>query len=405
MRTTRPRSERVIPSIPVVFALAALALALPGQAQTLSTLYSFTGGTDGGFPFAGLTQDSAGNLYGMTEIGGTGLFGNAFGAGTVFEVDSSGQETVLHNFGETVTDGEFPYTGSLFQDRAGNLYGTTEYGGTYASGTVFRLSAKGKEAVFSFPGGAKGGFPYAGLVPDDAGNVYGTTYVRGIGCPPFGCGIVFKVNSTGKETVLHTFIGGTDGSEPASGLVGDNSGNLYGTTTHGGALDNGTIFKVDSTGKETVLYSFCNLSGCTDGSAPIGGLVRDGAGNLYGTTFGGGLNDGGTVYKLDASGNESVLYNFCSQPSCADGVQPESGLVRDNDGNLYGTTLLGGASFQGTVFKVDSTSKETVLYGFTGSTDGQQPYAGVIRDSAGNLYGTTPYGGAYGAGTVFKITP
>ena len=205
--------------------------------------------------------------------------------------------------------------------------------------------------------------------------------------------------------MLHTFTGGSDGSGPAAGLVTDNSGNLYGTTTFGGALGNGTVFKVDSSGNETVLHSFCNLSGCADGASPVGGLVRDGAGNLYGTTVGGGLNGGGTVYKLDTSGNEHVLYNFCSQPSCADGLQPEAGLVLDNKGDLYGTTLLGGASFQGAVFKVDSTDKETVLYSFTGSTDGQQPYGGVIRDSAGNLYGTTPFGGANGSGAVFKIAP
>ena len=161
-------------------ALASTAQSL--QAQTFTTLYSFTGGTDGAAPFAGVIQDRQGNLYGMTNTGGTGLFGNPFGSGTVFKLDTNGNETVLHSFGETVTDGEFPFTGNLLLDHEGNLYGTTEFGGAYASGTVFRLSSNGKEAVFSFPGGSKGGFPYAGLVPDGAGNVYGTTYARGSGC-------------------------------------------------------------------------------------------------------------------------------------------------------------------------------------------------------------------------------
>jgi uncharacterized repeat protein (TIGR03803 family) len=404
MRKIRMQSRTLVPALTLALTLAiGLSVAAPAQAQTLTTLYSFTGLTDGGFPYTGLVRDSEGNLYGMTELGGSGLFGNAFGAGTLFKVDTSGNETVLHNFGETVMDGEFPFTGNLLRDTAGNLYGTTEYGGAYDSGTIFRVSPTGHEDLASFTGGANGGFPLAGLVADAAGNGYGTTFVRGTGCAPYGCGTVFKISSAGKVTALYSFTGGADGDQPKAGLVRDSAGNLYGTTAAGGGSGRGIVFKVDTTGKEAVLYTFGSQQ--QDGSDPLGGLVQDSAGNLYGTTASGGSSGGGTVFKVDTTGKETVLYSFCSQSGCADGVQPQAGLVRDSAGNLYGSTVSGGASFQGTVFELDTTGKETVLYNFSGGTDGGSPYASLIRDAAGNLYGTTSYGGIFSCGTVFKITP
>jgi uncharacterized repeat protein (TIGR03803 family) len=222
--------------------------------------------------------------------------------------------------------------------------------------------------------------------------------------------------------VLHSFCSPgplgdcTDGEQPEAGLIQDAAGNLYGTTTNGGAnINYGTVFKVDTAGHETVLYSFCSAPGCTDGATPYAGLIQDAAGNLYGTTFQGGANHYGTVFKLDTAGHETVLYSFCSIPGCTDGQYSAVSLVQDAAGNLYGTTPYGGANTGangdqggGTLFKVDSTGQETVLYSFCSAsdcTDGLQPQAGLIQDAAGNLYGTTVNGGAngYGYGTVFKL--
>jgi uncharacterized repeat protein (TIGR03803 family) len=416
MRNVRARSEMLIPSMGVVFALAiALAVAATpsAQAQTYTVLYSFAGSVsnaDGAEPASGLVEDGAGNLYGTTLYGGTGLFGCPFGCGTVFKVNTAGSETVLHSFGETAADGESPEYGYLVRDGSGNLYGTTSYGGADDSGTIFRLSASGQETVLPFGGGAHGAFPYAGLVPDTAGNGYGTTYLRGSGCPPYGCGTVYKVSSAGKESVLYSFTGPPDGEWPKSGLVWNSSGNLYGTTQYGGANGDGTVFEVTATGKETVLYSFCSQAGCVDGAYPYSGLVQDSAGNLYGTTVNGGANGAGTVFEVATTGKETVLYSFCSQSGCVDGAYPYSALVRDSSGNLYGTTQYGGANSAdaGTIFEVTAAGKETVLYSFCsqpGCVDGSYTGAGLLRDSTGTLYGTTFYGGAHGDGTVFKLVP
>jgi uncharacterized repeat protein (TIGR03803 family) len=401
MRNVGVQFKRLTPIAALGFtvAISLVAVAPAAQAQTFNVLYSFTGGADGGASYAGLVRDSQGNLYGTTTSGGAGLFGCPQACGTVFKLDTAGNETVLHNFGETGSDGQAPYYGYLVRDGAGNLYGTASYGGAHGAGTIFRVSPSGKEVFFSF-NGANGGFPFAGLVRDAAGNLYGTTYVRGSGCPPYGCGTVFKVSSKGKETVLHNFTGAPDGNNPFAGLVLDSAGNLYGTTATGG-LGIGTVFKVDPTGAETVLYSF---TGGADGGLPFAGLVRDSSGNLYGTCSIGGTFGSGTVFKVDSTGTETVLYTFCSQSGCTDGSEPYATLVRDSAGNLYGTTFGGGADDVGTVFKLDKTGKETVLYSFTGGYDGGFPYAGLLRDSAGNLYGTTS-NFALGWGTVFEITP
>ena len=205
-------------------------------------------------------------------------------------------------------------------------------------------------------------------------------------------GTVFKVDATGKETVLYSFTGtGEDGANPYGGLLRDTQDNLYGTTYQGGGLSNkGTVFKLDTTGKETVLHSFTDDP---DGALPEAGLVQDTQGNLYGTTLHGGSEGAGTVFKLDTTGKETVLYSFGSAGE--DGTFPQAGLVLDTQGNLYGTTFTGGTSGNGTVFKVDQTGKETVLYSFTGTNgDGSEPYyAGVVRDAQSNLYGTTVNGG------------
>jgi uncharacterized repeat protein (TIGR03803 family) len=276
--------------------------------------------------------------------------------------------------------------------------------------------------LHTFIGLSSGAFPAAGLGRDNAGNLYGTTEEGGdSACGSgfsFGCGVVFKLDTTGRETVLHRITVSADGAFPAAGLVRDNAGNLYGTTEEGGDLSCGSgsgfgcgvVFKLDTSGRETVLHRF---TGAADGGTPAAGLVRDAAGNLYGTTRGGGdlaceIGFGcGVVFKLDTSGRETVLHRFTGG---ADGSAPLAGLVRDNAGNLYGTTEEGG-ELPGVVFKLDTTGKETVLHRFTGGADGGYPAAGLVRDAAGNLYGTTVYGGdlacysGMGCGVVFKLNP
>jgi uncharacterized repeat protein (TIGR03803 family) len=242
------------------------------------------------------------------------------------------------------------------------------------------------------------------LILDGQGNLYGTTDVGGdLACEGgHGCGTVFKVDSTGHETVLYRFTGtGGDGVMPSGGLVRDAQGNLYGTTEFGGSSGYGTVFKVDIAGVETVLHSF----NFTDGSDPWDGLISDGQGNLYGTTRLGsgkgpdGLN--GVVFKLNKVGKERVLHRFGRFKA---GYGPTAGVVRDAQGNLYGTTEAGGNWNCGTVFKIDKTGKETLLYVFTGGSDGASPYSGLAQDAQGNLYGTTS--GSFGTGgTVFKIAP
>jgi uncharacterized repeat protein (TIGR03803 family) len=395
---TKVRTQRLLPIMALVFTLLISIRSV--QAQTFSVLYSFTDGADGGIPTTGVILDSAGNLYGTTSEGGLGRFDCPFGCGTVFKLDTAGNETVLHSFGETRTDGQTPFYGYLFRDSAGNLYGTTYAGGADGNGTIFRVSPTGKETVVSFSGGANGGFPYAGLIPDAAGNAYGTTYGRGTGCLPYGCGTVFKVNRAGKVTVLHNFTNVPDGAYPYAGLARDSAGNLYGTTLEGGANGQGAVFKVSSTGQETVLYSFCSQPNCADGAYPYAGLARDSAGNLYGTTLEDGANGQGTVFELNpTTGQETVLYSFTGG---ADGGLPWAGVVRDSAGNLYGTTVLGGTYQEGTVFEMNTTGQETVLYSFSGAEDGCEPFAGLTLDSLGNLYGASSYCGT--GGSVFKIS-
>jgi len=256
----------------------------------------------------------------------------------------------------------------------------------------------GKETVlYSFSNTPDGATPEAGLVRDAGGNLYGMTFSGGSSTD----GTVFKLNKAGKETVLHSFTGDPDGSAPFDGLVRDKDGNLYGVTELGGNSNAGTVLKLDNTGTETVLYSF---TGAPDGAYPgYGYLWRDAAADLYGATLEGGAYGYGTVFKLDKTGKETVLYSFTG--TGGDGLWPSAGVVQDVKGNLYGTTYLGGASGYGTIFKVDKTGKETVLHSFAYETDGEFPVCDLLLDAKGNLYGTATYGGSDGYGTVFELTP
>lgn len=329
------------------------------------------------------------------------VFPILLGLGVVTPLAQAQTYKVLYSF-IAGTDGAVPYAG-LVMDAKGGLYGTTYLGGPSHSGTAYKVTDQGKETVLHSFGGADGILPYAGLIMDSKGNFYGTTQEGG---PDDHSGTVYKMNSKGKETVLYSFTLGTDGGIPLGGLVMDSNGLLYGTTSAGGiskcSEGCGTVFKVNSKGLETVLYSF---TGDTDGANPYAGLVMDTKGNLYGTTLNGGVSGAGTVFKVTKAGKETVLYSFKGSP---DGASPFAGLIRDVKGSLYGTTGKGGASGNGTVFKLTATGKETVLHNFTAGTDGQGPVAGLLMDAKGNLYGTTSAGGGTGCngkgcGTVFKL--
>ena len=398
------KSKWVRTAAGVATALLAILGAQKLPAQTYTVLYTFT--LPGTYyqigPYAGVIQDAKGHLYGTTGAGGT------VGNGTLFKLSVTAKgkekEKVLYNF-DGDNDGSGP--AGLIREANGTFYGNTYYGGADGFGTVYELTKKGKETLlYSFTSGADGAYPQSPLIRDAHGNLYGTAFSYG---GPSSGGTIFKISKTGVFTVLYTFMGKPDGARPSAGVIEDADGNLYGTTAGGGANGVGSVFMFStSTGKETVLYSF---KGSDDGENPYAGVIRDADGNLYGTTYdGGGPMNGGTVFELSPAGKETVLYSFTG--SNGDGYNPNAGVIRDTAGNLYGTTYYGGAYGAGTVYKLSPTGKETVLYGFTGLADGGLPLGGVIMDVAGNLYGTTEYGGdpncateQAGCGVVFKLAP
>jgi uncharacterized repeat protein (TIGR03803 family) len=272
------------------------------------------------------------------------------------------------------------------------------------------LQAQTYTVLYTFTGAADGANPYSGVTLDDAGNLYGTTFVRGDfkGCGLFhGCGVVYKVDPSGKQTVLHTFVGNSDGRQPYFGnLFRDNTGNLFGTTVYGGMKGDigiGVAFKVAKTGQETVLHRF--TGGGDDGQQPVAGLILDSDGNFYGATVAGGSANEGTVYRMSKSGKVTVLHSFTG----SDGIEPTSWLNQDAAGNFYGTAITGGSTGGGTVFKITKAGKFTLVYTFKGAPDGGLPQGNLVIDKAGNIYGTTSEGGDaqscpyFGCGVVFKI--
>jgi uncharacterized repeat protein (TIGR03803 family) len=359
-------------------------------AGVMTMLHSFTGGTtDGSSSNASLIQGVDGNFYGTTAGGG------ANGKGTVFKITPAGVETVLYSFTGGTTDGSLP-TSALIQGSDGNFYGTTEGAAPSNHGTVYRVTPAGVETVLhTFAGGADGDGPAAALIQGSDGNFYGTTYNGGTN----NLGTVFKITPAGVETILRSFVGGsTDGNYPAASLIQGGDGNFYGTNYSGGASNSGTLFKITPTGTETVFYSFNSEA---EGQNPVG-LIQGGDENFYGTTSSGGTSGNGTVFTISSGGVETPLHSFAG--GTTDGRFPAS-LTQGSDGDFYGTTALGGASNEGTVFKITPGGVETVLYSFTGGTDGGQPQAALIQATDGNFYGTTISGGTSGQGTVFKITP
>jgi uncharacterized repeat protein (TIGR03803 family) len=339
-------------------------------------------------------MDFSGNFYNATERGGAA-------EGTVYKLSLEGSETVLHSFGVISADGVFPVDG-VIMDGTGNLYGTTLNGGSAAFGTAYRVSPAGAEVVLHTFGSIQGDGigPYGPLVIDRQGILYGTTIQGGA----FGFGTVYKLNPAGTETILHSFrANGQDGVSPTEGLIMDKQGNLYGTTIAGGLHDEGTVFETSSTGGYRTLYSFGAAAG--DGSGPAT-LTLDSQGNLYGTTAFGGTHGDGTVFKLSrGTWSETVVYSFGSNLN--DGQDPLGAPVFDTQGNLYGTTLVGGVAGCGTAYKLSPGGTETILHEFGGVGDGCNPDGGLFRDAKGDLYGVTSGGGngAYSpGGVVYKIT-
>jgi uncharacterized repeat protein (TIGR03803 family) len=385
----------------LVLAFAAVAM-INLHAQTFTTLVHFDV-TNGAYPFYGsLVQSSNGNFYGTTSEGGTYV-------GTIFEVTPGGTLTTVYNFCSQTNcaDGIFPESGITFSSD-GNLYGVTNQGGANQAGTIFQLGATGVLTVLhsfcSQTNCTDGGFPYAGLTYY-GGALYGTTSSGGAN----GNGNIFEITTSGEFTILHNFCSKancTDGAGVYNPLVSAD-GKLYGVTAYGGANGWGTVFDMTTGGVLKTLHSFAN----TDGSIPIGGLVQASDGNLYGTTSVGGPTDNGTLFKITKTGKLTTLYNFCSLTYCADGNAPYGTLIEGSSGDLYGTTAVGGANNRGTVFQITTNGALTTLHSFQGN-DGFQPLAGLVQGSNGNLYGTTPYGGGgtcslppCGSGTIFSLTP
>jgi uncharacterized repeat protein (TIGR03803 family) len=399
------------------FCIAILALIFAftfatAQAQTFKVLHEFNGELsgngqfDGANPAGGLVRDAAGNLYGTTVDGGNG-------EGVLFKIESTGQEKILFTFHGF--DGGVPAT-ALLLDPAGNLSGIAD--GGPGAGMIFKIAQDGVETrLFTFPGSSahQPEVPTGGISTDKAGNIFGTTFFGGRGNCEFGsCGSIFRLDAAHKLHVLHNFSGGADGSRPLGPLVQDATGNLYGIAQQGGVetcpgfpssefqeTGCGTVFKITTKGVLTVLHSF---TGGAQGAIPQSGLLLDAAGNIYGATLHGGTRDFGTVFKISANGTYTVLHRFTGK----DGSLPNGSLVADPAGNLYGTTEFNGSTTLGKVFKLSPTGKLTVLHSFTGGDDGATPLSGVILDAAGNIYGTASKNflvQEVQGGNVFEITP
>lgn len=379
-------------AVAVVFLISSM---LPVQAQTFKVLYQFNGSPDGAFPRGALVHGSGPILYGATSSGGSS------GTGTVFEFDLQTQkETVLYSFGGS-PDGAYP-VGGLIRDDQGNLYGATNGGGAADLGTLFKFdTSSGMETVLhSFTGGSlDGSSPLGGLILDSSGNLYGTSYDGGgTGCGGNGCGTVFELNVQSGETVLYSFAGEPNGANPNGNLLRKADGSLYGTTQYGGTWGMGTVFRLSPNGRESVLYNFGPPS---DGEEPITGLIKDGKGGFYGMTASGGASNSGIIFELNAD-LETILHSFAGPPE--DGAYPIGDLLRDPSGNLYGVTSAGGANGGGTVFELDTASTETVLHSFYGP-DGMNPDGSLVRLTNGILFGTASGGGNAGHGVIFEVIP
>ena len=359
-------------------------------AQTFTPLASFNS-TNGRNPGLGtLIQGTDGNFYGTTNNGGTYDFG------AVYKVTPTGTITTLYSFCSLINcnDGKFPYS-SLVQASDGNFYGTTNAGGPNGYGEIFKITPSGTFSVFYgfcsqslCPDGQN---PFAGVIQGTDGFLYGSTNTT-----------IFKISTAGVLSTLYTFCnssGCPNGNLPEGTLVQATNGNFYGITTLGGSNGCGTIFEITSAGKFTALHS---LVQATEGCYPSDSLVQASNGNFYGTTSSGGANNAGTLFKITPAGALTVLYTFCSQTNCADGGYVHAGLMQATDGNFYGTTSAG-AGGNGVVFEFTSSNVMTTLHTFSGP-DGDVPYAALAQGTDGTFYGTTLDGGANNDGTVFNLS-
>jgi uncharacterized repeat protein (TIGR03803 family) len=399
---------------------AVQAPAVAGHAHaTEKVLYSFTGGTDGGGPNGSILFDGSGNAYGTTHFGGITSCGGQVGGGcgVVFglSLSKSGAwtESPLYAFSDS-SDGGFPNAGVIL-DHSGNLFGTASTGGSMrcsiGCGVVYELSKSGSkwsESVLHTFTGSDGQFPNAVLLAGSGGALYSTTWYGG----STGNGTVFALTPNGSswmESLLYSFQGTTDGSAPASGVVADKTGNLYGTTYKFDGDNDGVAYELRKhargSWKNRVLYTFTNNGG---GEDPYAGLITPAKDKFFGTAIEGGSTGGGVAFELSMHSrhwSETVVHTFGKS---GDGSSPYGGLVSDNAGNLFGTTVFGGSGNAGTVYELSPARggqwKERILYSFTGGTDGAYPSGALTLDTTGNLYGTASNGGLTGNGVVFEIT-
>ena len=393
------RSTRLLCAVASLLLLAALSH--PAEAQTYKVIHSFTAKlSDGGTPFGGPVLDRSGNLYGTTYTGGT------YGAGSVYKLSPEGSNwkyRALYSFGGS-TDGDAPGFGTLAIHN-GALFGTTEgglpFGVAFEVGPCTATLCREK-VVHGFGNGLDGAQPIGGVVFDPAGNMYGTTSEGG----STGNGTVYEITASGTESILYNFAGGTDAASPPAGVTLDSVGNLYGTSSLGGENGFGAVYKLTRSGSTWSYSILYNFQGADDGQYPVGGVIVDRAGNIYGGTFAGGINGGGTVYELSPSGDTytfNTLYSFTGGYS---GVYNK--LTFDANGNLYGATEAAGQNGFGLIFKLTPSNggwTYTDLYDFADGTDGGQPYGSLAVDSSGNIFGTTDLGGDDNEGVIFEITP
>jgi len=372
------------------------------HAQTFKVLHQFNIEGDPAFPEGSVVLDHNGNLFGTTTL-----------PGAVFKIDRTGKESTFFNLnGGSV--GEFP-TGALTVDADNNVYGIAD-GGSGGSGVLYKLSPQGQETIlFAFQGGlhtTSPKEPAGGVLLGKNGNIFGAAEFGNKQLCQIGCGSIFRLDAAGNMHFLHLFTGGADGANPIGPLVQDPEGNLYGITQSGGnhscpeflefpGAGCGVVFKISPNLTFTVLHTF---AGGADGAIPQGGLLLDSNGNLFGTALQGGIAEGGTIYEVTKDGTYSVVHRFAQ----AEGQNPNGGLVSDAAGNIFGSAQIGGDQNLGTIFEFAPDGSMKVLHNFQGLEDGAVPLAGLFRDRAGHLFGTSvkdflnqfPQGGS-----VFVLTP
>jgi len=366
-----------------------LVLPVSAVGTSVSSLYYFTGGADGGAP-NGLVLASNGVLYGTTESGG------ASGDGTIFSITTNGSLQTLVSFNGT--NGSFPPS-ALAQGADGNLYGATKMGGASAEGTLFKMTLAGELNPLVALSNKNAVSPYTALTQGTNGSFYGVA--ENADSP--GNGSIYTITPEGSFNIIYTFTGGVDGNSPVGPLALGSDGNFYGMTTNGGAHGHGDVFRLAPDGTLTNLYSF---TGGADGYNPDGALIQGSDGDFYGVTrlnVISGFTFYGTIFKISTNGMFATLYAL-NPGVTGDGTHPFAGLVQGLDGNFYGSTLLGGTANAGTVFRISPAGSFSTLLSFDGSDDGAEPTAAMVQDAGGNLYGTTTVGGPYGKGSIFKLT-